>query len=103
MRYETLQVERRGPVGWLRFDRPDSGNAINATMFDELEAAWAELDADPDVTVIVNTGNGSSFQTGLDVIESTTPEEPSSTLDSDVDSSSGSGSGARASPRAVAG
>jgi enoyl-CoA hydratase/carnithine racemase len=36
-------------------------------MFDELERAWTALDADPDVRVIVNTGNGSAFQTGLDV------------------------------------
>src|SRR5436305_15286577 len=36
-------------------------------MFNELEAAWAELDADEDVRVVVNTGNGDAFQTGLDV------------------------------------
>jgi enoyl-CoA hydratase/carnithine racemase len=65
--YSTLDVRRDGPVGWLVFDRPDRGNAIDAVMFDELEAAWAELDADPEVRVIVNTGNGSAFQTGLDV------------------------------------
>jgi len=67
--YTTLEVTRDGPVGWLVFDRPDRGNAIDATMFDELEAAWRELDTDPDVRVIVNTGNGTSFQTGLDVRE----------------------------------
>jgi enoyl-CoA hydratase len=62
-------VERRGPVGWLVFDRPDVGNAMNARMMDELEAAWLGLDADPAVRVIVNTGNGSAFQTGLDVAQ----------------------------------
>jgi enoyl-CoA hydratase/carnithine racemase len=65
--YETLEVERRGPVGWLVFDRPAAGNAVDALMFTELERAWAELDADPDVRVIVNTGNGAAFQTGLDM------------------------------------
>jgi enoyl-CoA hydratase/carnithine racemase len=60
-------VERRGPVGWLIFDRPDVGNAVDAVMFDELARAWAELDGDPDVRVVVNTGNGDAFQTGLDV------------------------------------
>jgi enoyl-CoA hydratase len=65
--YETLLLEQRGPVGWLIFNRPDAGNAMDATMLDELERAWGELDADPDVRVIVNTGEGSSFQTGLDV------------------------------------
>ena len=67
--YATLRVERRGPVGWLVFDRPEVGNAMDATMLAELERAWAELDADPAVVVIVNTGAGASFQTGLDVAQ----------------------------------
>ena len=67
--YQTLVVRRRGPVGWLAFDRPDVGNAMDATMLDELERAWRALDADPEVRVIVNTGNGPAFQTGLDVVQ----------------------------------
>jgi enoyl-CoA hydratase/carnithine racemase len=66
---QTILVERNGPVGWLIFNRPDSGNAMNAAMIDALEVAWRELDADPAVRVIVNTGNGRGFQTGLDVVE----------------------------------
>jgi enoyl-CoA hydratase len=69
MPYETLRVERRGPVGWLVFDRPDAANAMDATMLSELETAWRELDADAGVHVIVNTGNGRAFQTGLDVAQ----------------------------------
>jgi enoyl-CoA hydratase/carnithine racemase len=65
--YTTLDVRRDGHVGWLVFDRPDRGNAMDAVMLAELEAAWRELDDDPEVRVIVNTGNGSAFQTGLDV------------------------------------
>lgn len=67
MTYETLLVERHGPVGWLIFDRPDAGNALDATMLREVEAAWIELDSDPAVRVIVNTGEGRAFQTGVDV------------------------------------
>lgn len=67
--YETLLVERRGAVGWLEFNRPDVGNAMDATMLGELERAWIELDADPGVRVIVNTGAGKAFQTGLDVVQ----------------------------------
>jgi enoyl-CoA hydratase/carnithine racemase len=69
MAYDTLRVERDGPVGWLVFDRPEVGNAMDATMLAELEVAWHELDRDPAVRVIVNTGNGASFQTGLDVAQ----------------------------------
>ena len=69
MSYMTLDVHREGHVGWLIFDRPDRGNAMDAAMMNELEAAWAELDADPEVRVIVNSGNGPAFQTGLDVAQ----------------------------------
>jgi enoyl-CoA hydratase len=69
MGYQTLQVSREGPVGWLIFDRPKAGNAMDATMLDELERAWLELDADEEVRVIVNTGEGRAFQTGLDVVQ----------------------------------
>jgi enoyl-CoA hydratase len=59
--YATLTVEREGPVGWLVFNRPEAGNAMNAVMMAELERAWLELD--------VNTGEGRAFQTGLDMAQ----------------------------------
>ncbi len=69
MSYETLIVERDGPVGWLTFNRPEAGNAMDARMLAELEQAWTELAADPSVRVIVNTGAGKTFQTGVDVVQ----------------------------------
>ena len=67
--YQHLIVERQGPVGWLINDRPDQLNAMNARMRDEFADAWTELDADPGVRVIVHTGSGRAFQTGVDVSE----------------------------------
>ncbi len=67
--FETLKVERHGPVGWLINNRPDQLNAMNATMRDEFARAWEELDRDPEVRVIVHTGEGRAFQTGVDVRE----------------------------------
>jgi enoyl-CoA hydratase/carnithine racemase len=66
---ETLRLERRGPVGWLINNRPDQLNAMNALMRDEFEVAWKTLDDDPEVRVIVHTGEGRAFQTGVDVNE----------------------------------
>src|SRR5450631_1708296 len=68
-RLTTLQLERKGPVGWLVNNRPDQLNAMNALMRDEFEVAWRALDADPEVRVIVHTGAGRAFQTGVDVTE----------------------------------
>ena len=62
-----IRIERVGPVGWLVFDRPEAGNAMDARMMEELVAGWLALEADPEVRVIVNTGEGRAFQTGLDL------------------------------------
>jgi enoyl-CoA hydratase len=67
--FDCLKVERRGPVGWLLNNRPEQLNAMSAHMRDEFAVAWTELDADPDVRVIVHTGEGRAFQTGVDVAE----------------------------------
>ena len=67
--YQFLKVERRGPVGWLINNRPEQLNAMNAGMRDEFALAWRELDDDPEVAVIVHTGEGRAFQTGVDVAE----------------------------------
>ena len=67
--YEFLKVERHGHVGWLINNRPDQLNAMNAKMRDEFGDAWLELDHDPQVRVIVHTGEGRAFQTGVDVEE----------------------------------
>jgi enoyl-CoA hydratase len=67
--YEHLIVERHGPVGWLINNRPEQLNAMNAAMRDEFADAWLELDRDPAVRVIVHTGEGRAFQTGVDVTE----------------------------------
>jgi enoyl-CoA hydratase len=73
--FSGLRVERRGPVGWLVFDRPEVGNAMDAAMLAALPRAWRALDEDPDVRVIVNTGAGRAFQTGLDVRQLATDRE----------------------------
>lgn len=67
--YQRLVVEKSDGIGWLILNRPDAGNAFDSLMLDELETAWAELDSDPAVRVIVNTANGKPFCTGMDVVQ----------------------------------
>jgi enoyl-CoA hydratase len=67
--FQTLKLYRRGPVGWLLFNRPESLNAMNSVMRAELADAWLEFDRDPEVRVIVHTGEGRAFQTGVDLAE----------------------------------
>ena len=67
--FTALKLERHGPVGWLINNRPEQLNAMNNAMREEFALAWRELEDDPNVRVIVHTGEGRAFQTGVDVSE----------------------------------
>ena len=55
-------------VAWLTLDRPEVGNSLSPGMLRALERAWARLEADRDVRVIILTGAGERhFCTGADV------------------------------------
>lgn len=64
---ETLLIERDGPVAWLLFNRPEARNAMNITMKAELADVWQQLDADGGVSVIVVSGAGAHFSSGVDL------------------------------------
>lgn len=66
---EQLVLTKEGHVATLRLNRPDALNALGVTLLLELEDAWKRLDADDEVRVIVVTGTGRAFCTGVDVKE----------------------------------
>lgn len=53
----------------LRLNRPDKRNAISRRLIAELHAAFSQAISDPDVRVIVLTGNGPAFCAGMDLEE----------------------------------
>ncbi|MBC8253743.1 MAG: enoyl-CoA hydratase/isomerase family protein [Ardenticatenia bacterium] len=53
MSYNTILVERKGAVGIIRLNRPEKRNAMNAELIDEAVHALQDLDAAPEVNVIV--------------------------------------------------
>ena len=61
-----LNVDERG-VAWLRLNRPDVHNAMDAAMIAELTLAAGRLGRDPAVRVVVLTGTGRSFCAGGDL------------------------------------
>ncbi|WP_181783807.1 enoyl-CoA hydratase-related protein, partial [Pseudonocardia pini] len=67
MGFETLTVETKDGIGWLRLDRPKQANALNAALWRELREAVNTLDADPTVRVVVLSGNGRNFCAGIDL------------------------------------
>lgn len=70
MAHDTILLERRGHVAFIRFNRPDKLNAMNSTMKDEILAALDDFDRDPAVRVVIFTGQGDkAFVAGADINE----------------------------------
>ena len=70
MPYETLLVDRDGPVAIVTLNRPKVLNALNAQVLDELARAMKELDADSAVRAVIITGTGEkAFAAGADIGE----------------------------------
>ena len=68
MAYETILVEKDGPVAVLTINRPDKLNALNQTVLAELLQALSEVACDDAVGAIVLTGAGAkSFVAGADI------------------------------------
>jgi enoyl-CoA hydratase/carnithine racemase len=65
----------RGPVAWLRLNRPARGNLLSDAMLDALLDALADAEADPDVRVIVLAAAGKLFCAGHDLAEIRAHEE----------------------------
>jgi 2-(1,2-epoxy-1,2-dihydrophenyl)acetyl-CoA isomerase len=68
-KYQSIKVERDGPVAIVSFNRPDSLNAINASIRGELPAAIKEVNDDEDIRVVILTGVGRAFCAGADLTE----------------------------------
>lgn len=66
--FETLEIERSAAgVATLWMNRPEQHNAFNAQVIGELTAAFRQVDADPEVRVMVLAGRGKSFSAGADI------------------------------------
>jgi enoyl-CoA hydratase/carnithine racemase len=67
MAYQYLHLEKQDAAGILRFNRPETMNAFDAVMVQEIPVALRELLRDDEVRVIILTGNGKGFCAGADV------------------------------------
>ncbi|MBT7976874.1 MAG: enoyl-CoA hydratase/isomerase family protein [Rhodospirillaceae bacterium] len=66
----VVEVERKGEIAILRFNRPENLNAISVALAKGVAASLIELDNDDSVTGIVLTGAGDrAFCAGVDLQE----------------------------------
>ena len=61
VRYEAVEG-----VGWITLTRPQVLNALDAALATDLAAAVAAAEADPAAWVVVVTGEGRAFSSGMD-------------------------------------
>jgi methylglutaconyl-CoA hydratase len=62
-----ISVLRLNNVALITLNRPQYGNALTSAMVDELIKAFQELTQDSSIRVIILTGSGKYFCTGLDL------------------------------------
>ncbi len=67
---EPILLEHDGPVATITLNRPQQRNAINRAMWARLAEMARQLDADPQVRVVVLRGAGeTAFSAGADIAE----------------------------------
>ncbi len=68
--HETIIYERDRWVAKITLNRPEKRNAINEQMIKELYETFDEVDADPEIRVLIVTGAGErAFSAGWDMFE----------------------------------
>lgn len=66
---ETMRCEVNGPLGRLRLNRPEALNAANWAWVNDLVTATDYLAQHPELHVVIVSGEGRAFCSGLDVKE----------------------------------
>lgn len=67
MDFETVIYEVKDNIARVIMNRPEKRNALNHQLLDDLDAAFAEADDDPEVRVVILSAAGPSFSAGYDL------------------------------------
>ncbi|MGB6085178.1 enoyl-CoA hydratase/isomerase family protein [Parvibaculum sp.] len=73
--FTCLRYEVKDHIAIITINRPDRRNALNRRAYDEVEAAFRAVSADPDVRCAIVTGADPAFCSGEDVKEMMTGEQ----------------------------
>lgn len=77
MDFKNLLITKDQNVAILTINRPKALNALNTELLNELDMAFDNLEMDPEVFVIILTGEGKAFVAGADIgeMKDKSPEE----------------------------
>lgn len=65
--FETIRLHKNGSCLEITLDRPESLNAIDERLVDDLDRALDRAEADDDCRVVIVTGAGRAFCAGSDI------------------------------------
>lgn len=69
MDYKYILREKQDHLCWVTLNHPQTLNALNSAVLNELGAVFDELEADKEIYVVILTGAGRSFVAGADISE----------------------------------
>ncbi len=67
MSYQTLTIVEEDHIAFVKLNRPEKANALNQQGWDDLHNAFVTLDKNDDMRVIVLSGEGNHFCSGIDI------------------------------------
>jgi len=90
MEYKCLKLEKEGYIAVVTLNRPNSGNAFDFRLMEEIDHVFRDnIDKDDSIRVAILTGAGKYFSTGVDLtmFASAEPEVDKEELEKGVASS----------------
>jgi enoyl-CoA hydratase len=77
MDFECIIYEKEAGIATIKLNRPQVLNAMNRQLWIDLQEALEDVKGDPEIKVLIITGEGRAFSTGADLKDSKdrTPEQ----------------------------
>jgi enoyl-CoA hydratase len=72
MNFDCILFEKNPPIAIIRLNRPNVLNAMNRRLWMDLRNALDLVQQNPELKVVIITGEGRAFSTGADLKESST-------------------------------
>lgn len=72
-RYVHVGLEAAGRIAIVKYNRPKAGNSLHPQLLSEMVSALRWADAQPEIQVIVQTGEGRFFCTGMELVDTGAP------------------------------
>ena len=77
MKFECIIYEKQAGIATIKLNRPQVLNAMNKQLWIDFQEALEDVKDDPEIKVLIITGEGRAFSTGADLKDSKdrTPEQ----------------------------